>query len=90
MRPLYHLERYPLAPLAEAVARAAGVTEATVPMIAVATGMTERAVHRWRHLGLTYVAADRAATRLGLHPGRIWPGWWTPPVAHTGQFVTVV
>lgn len=44
---------------------------------AEAVGCSRRAVHRWRHAGLTWDAADRAAVAVGLHPANVWGReWW--------------
>lgn len=44
-------------------------------------GMSERQLWRWHAAGtISALQADRAATTIGLHPGEIWPEWWSPPV----------
>lgn len=45
--------------------------------LAELAGTTVRAVQRWRHRGVPWSIADRAAIRLGLHPAELWPDWWT-------------
>jgi hypothetical protein len=42
---------------------------------AIRFGVCHRTVHRWRHLGLTLVQADRAAIGAGLHPAIVWQAW---------------
>lgn len=37
--------------------------------------------------GLTVWEADRLACRLGLHPGNVWPEWWTTIDQHEGAAV---
>lgn len=34
-------------------------------------------ISRWRRAGLTWATADEVAIRLGLHPGEVWPEWWS-------------
>lgn len=37
---------------------------------------SDKTIHRWREEGgLTHRAADKAATKLGLHPSMIWSEW---------------
>ena len=38
-------------------------------------GISGATLDRWRAEGLTDAEADRAATRLGLNPRSLWPGW---------------
>ena len=66
--PLY----WPLEPLFEA----AGTDQ--IGELAVRTRVHVRTLHRAAHRGLTDPMADRAATRLGLHPSMIWPDWIGP------------
>lgn len=56
----------------EEAAGADGATE-----LARCLGISTRQVLRLRHSGLTEVDADRYACRLGLHPGTVWPEWWS-------------
>lgn len=45
--------------------------------IAAEVGVHSRTVKRWRHTGLTWDHADKAAIRLGSHPALIWGNeWW--------------
>lgn len=60
---------WPLEPLFHA----AGTNQYTE--LAVRTGMPARTLHRATIRGLTDRLADRAATRLGLHPAMIWHDW---------------
>jgi hypothetical protein len=63
---------WPLEPLFEA----AGTT--LYVELAVRTDVPARTLHRASIRGLTDRIADRAATRLGLHPSMIWPDWINP------------
>jgi hypothetical protein len=63
---------WPLEPLFEA----AGTT--LYVELAVRTDVPARTLHRASVRGLTDRIADRAATRLGLHPSMIWPNWIDP------------
>ena len=38
-------------------------------------GVGPKQLYRWRENGLTWVAADRVAIRLGVHPVLLWPEW---------------
>ena len=40
------------------------------------TGVSESGMKNWRKVGLTSLAADRAAVALGLHPVSLWPTWF--------------
>lgn len=51
----------------------------TAQRLAEATGSTPATVWRWRRYGLPLYSADRAATKLGLHPSHLWPEWWDQP-----------
>ena len=45
---------------------------------AVVLGVSSRQVERWRAgQQMRLVTADRLAVSLGVHPGNIWPEWWT-------------
>lgn len=35
----------------------------------------ERQWHRWKRTGLSWWLADQLATKMGLHPCRLWPEW---------------
>lgn len=62
--------RWPVAPLLDVPS----VTDQTLRRLLHVSGAT---YDRMRADGLTDQQADRAATRLGMHPDRIWPGWST-------------
>lgn len=62
--------RFPFAP----IHAAAGYPNLLA--LARTLNVTSRTVHRWKHNGLTWLQADRAATRLGHHPSFLWPEWW--------------
>lgn len=54
-----------------------GPGEFSSTALAEACGVTRRTVSRWRHRGLTWDKADKAACALGLHPASVWGGdWW--------------
>jgi len=57
-----------------------GTTELSlVYRLSVATGVPCSRLYRARSDGsMTEHLADRVATRLGLHPCRIWPDWFNP------------
>lgn len=57
--------RWPVEPLIEA---AGGIEKAN-------RRIDPANLHRARRDGLTDVAADRWAIRLGLHPAEVWPDW---------------
>lgn len=63
--------RYPLGPLVDAA------QAGSVLALAEAVGFTSRTVHRWAHTGIADSYADEAAVALGLHPGLVWPEWWS-------------
>lgn len=45
--------------------------------VAAEVGVHPRTVMRWRHTGLTWDHADKAAIHLGSHPALIWGNeWW--------------
>ena len=46
-------------------------------------GVSRRNLIRWAFEGIPELAADRAATTLGMHPSHLWPEWWAncPTVA---------
>jgi hypothetical protein len=45
--------------------------------IANILGVARRTVLRWRHNGLTWDSADKAAITLGSHPAILWgQRWW--------------
>jgi lambda repressor-like predicted transcriptional regulator len=71
-KPIAPLLYWPLEPLFEA----AGTDQ--IGELAVRTRVHVRTLHRAAHRGLTDPMADRAATRLGLHPSMIWPDWIDP------------
>lgn len=50
-----------------------GLTVAVAELL----GVTDRTVWRWRQTGLMRSTADEVAIRLDLHPGLVWPDWWT-------------
>lgn len=54
------------------------VGEGRVPpsLIANMLGVDVNSIHRWKAWGVPYYSADRAATRLGLHPLEIWPDFY--------------
>lgn len=52
-----------------------------VEVLAHHVGVSVRTVWRRLHQGLDEKRADRWATRLGLHPGEVWPEWWYPESA---------
>lgn len=62
--------RFPLEPLLEAIGRPC------MAQLARRVGEHPRETYRWRDRGLSERQADRVACRLGLHPARIWPGWF--------------
>lgn len=62
---------FALAELERAVGRFSGEDMAEV------LGTTTRTIFRLRRAGMSYVQADRYAVRAGLHPGDVWPQWWT-------------
>lgn len=46
------------------------------PWVALLLGVDVRRVIRWRRTGTCgYWEADLIATRLGMHPTRLWPEW---------------
>ena len=63
---------WPLQPLLDAIG------PITFLALAEQTGINPRTIHRAVDAGFTDRAADRAATRLGLHPSLIWPDWFDP------------
>ena len=49
----------------------------TQRQIAANAGINHRSLHLWRKNGISMIMADRVAIRLGVHPGCIWPQWWS-------------
>lgn len=82
-RTRWGIERWPLADLL-AAERIDLDGPAWAAQAALRFGVTRRTVHRWRHHGLTTVAADEAACRVGLHPVLVWPTW-CPAVTPDGD-----
>ena len=71
-RPRVIVHNWPLQPLFD-------VTDTTeYKQLAVLTEISARTLHRAALRGLPDATADRAATRLGLHPSLIWPNWFDP------------
>lgn len=76
--------RYPLAPLAQAMGitlHHVGYREPGQPPdghteLAERLGITRQWAHQLEHRGLTDLAADRAAIRIGKHPADIWTTWF--------------
>jgi hypothetical protein len=62
-------KRLPVGPLFEA----SGVE--TGAALARRIGVLPSTVSRWRSRGLTFWAADNAASRIGIHPLLVWPTW---------------
>lgn len=48
--------------------------------IAEAAHINHRSVRVYREGGVPFLQADRIACRLGVHPGCIWPEYWTTAV----------
>ena len=69
------MKMLPAEPLAEILDRRGGAREALRPK----TTLTEytRIAKALREGRLTVATADLAAVRLGFHPGRIWPEWFS-------------
>jgi hypothetical protein len=61
----------------EALARALGILPADTAALSAALGIGRRWIRRYRLVGLSEMQADRWATAAGLHPGDVWPTWWT-------------
>ncbi|HSH58534.1 MAG TPA: hypothetical protein VK988_02620 [Acidimicrobiales bacterium] len=48
-----------------------------ISLLAREAGVESRSVHRWiAEGGVPEPSADRAAIRMGKHPGDIWDEWW--------------
>lgn len=62
------MRRYPL----DALAAAAGMSEAALGRAVGLSGSTLKKAREW---GLVADAADRYAIRAGLHPAEVWPTW---------------
>lgn len=65
--------RYPLADLELAVAG----RRLSLQEVATLFGTTHRNACRWRSGGLSELLADRLAVAAGIHPGTVWPTWWS-------------
>jgi hypothetical protein len=61
----------------ESLARALGLLPTDTAGMSLALGIGRRWVRRYRLVGLSERQADRWATAGGLHPGDVWPSWWT-------------
>ena len=64
----------PLEPLWEIARNRSGDPDFSTDKFAAEIGTTGRAVTRWRSKGgmVPWIAADEAATALGLHPANVW------------------
>lgn len=79
------LPMFPLAPLLELVERRlthAGLrpTAKNTDVIEQLCGISSRTYTRWRMGHTAQVpghVVDRACVRMGLHPGLVYPEWWT-------------
>jgi uncharacterized Zn finger protein (UPF0148 family) len=69
--------RYPLSSLVEA----SGLTEAAFGR---SVGLSGSTLKKARTSGLTESAADRYATRAGLHPFEVWEDWGLEPCPECG------
>ena len=59
----------------------------TLTALAEVFGTNRTTVCRWRAAGVVSdQAADRAATKLGCHPGEIWGDHWFAPVCEDAAF----
>lgn len=65
----------PTEPLAEIIARHGGLREVLRPK--VTRQEYDRIQKALREGRITIATADLAAVRLGFHPGRIWPEWFS-------------
>lgn len=80
--------RYPLEPLAKAMAlhlgahgqRGDGVDHRGLVALADRLGISSRWARDLHARGLTERQADRFAVAIGHHPASVWPDWWTNAV----------
>ena len=82
--------RYPYAALAAFLSAVTGL-DLPDPSVSAPGFLTQRRIARmvgvrpatvgaWAHRGtIGEPLADTIATRLGVHPARIWPEWWDVP-----------
>lgn len=80
--------RYPLTPLLNA-ANIRSIPDGTeggdhtgdplagYTLLAFRLGITRQAIQRLARTGLSDRQADHYAIAIGIHPGFIWPEWWT-------------
>ncbi len=69
-------DRFDLGPAIAAAASRTG-RPPSLMLLADTSGIARSSLTRWRRRGLTFDQADLLAVRLQLHPGELWPHWWS-------------